>query len=141
MPPLEGLYRVHQRACVDRLVSGNVGVRREIAEEPEQSHQPWDAGIGVARGNRSLHQRELLPVIFLRQLHVGLQRLHGAPVTRIRRLHVRQRAGNVDGVDHMVFEKFCEIVFLGFIVESECEVLRIHFADVEIGANTSSRKP
>ena len=34
--------------------------------------------------------------------------------------------------DYMIFEKFSQIVFLGFIIESKSEVLRIYFADVQV---------
>ena len=44
-----------------------------------------------------------------------------------------QDPGNVAPVDNVVFEKFSQIVFLGLLIESEGQALRIHLANVEVG--------
>jgi hypothetical protein len=46
---------------------------------------------------------------------------------------LRQDAGNVARADNLAFEKFSQIVFLGLLIQSEGQVLRIHLANVEVG--------
>lgn len=72
MAALETLYNVHQCTCVNGLISRNIGVSRKVAEQPEQSCEPCDAGMGIARYNRFLHEREMLPIIFPRKLEIRL---------------------------------------------------------------------
>src|SRR5208337_3385560 len=131
MPALKVLHSVHQRALVDWGLSRNVGVSRKVADQPEQSREPWDAGIGIAGYNRLLYGRELLPIVSLSKLHVGLKSLNRTAVTGIRRLYLCQGAGNIAPVRNVVLEEFSQIVFLGLLIESEGKVLGIHLADVE----------
>jgi hypothetical protein len=42
------------------------------------------------------------------------------------RLYLRQDAGNVASAGNVVFEKYGQVAFLGFIVESDGEVLWIY---------------
>src|SRR5208337_3024277 len=132
MPALKVLHSVHQRALVDWWLSRNVGVSRKVADQPEQSREPWDAGIGVAGYKRLLYGRELLPIVSLSKLHVGLKSLNRTAVTGIGRLYLSQGPGNVAPVRNVVFEKFGQIVFLGLLIKSEGKVLGIHLANVEV---------
>ena len=83
--------------------------RAPVADEAEQSREPWNAGVGIAGDDRSLSRlvwrRELLAIVHFRKLHVGLEGLDGPAVTGIGRLDLCQDAGNVTRAGDAVFEK------------------------------------
>jgi hypothetical protein len=112
MAALKALDRIHQRALVQIGIAGNDGVRRQIAQQAQQPRQSRNAIVGTAGRNGFVRDRELLTVVFPRQLQVVLQRFQGALVAGKGRSDLRQFRIHILAVDQPFTQKAGKSYFL-----------------------------
>ena len=54
---LKSFHGVDEGAPVAGRIGRDIGAGGEVADEPEQSREPWNAGVGIAGDDRSLSRR------------------------------------------------------------------------------------